>query len=464
MRNRYDVKSQSKPLQYGICSDDDIFFDEIGPVIQEDDTGEDVLTPYIVRIFCNGSQDFENSPICKDHQLRMLGPRVSGLGHSWKKISDESTEQLVQTINPIKRLSMVGGGMDDETRIEAQKIVTERSTLGFFRLLLRFKYTIVYEIWPQLLIQLAINTFAQFSMHLREQPIEIPSDWKKAFDIFLVIVGYFLVIRADQAYTHFLDGAENLEQLTGRMCALFQMMYTYKARPGADPERLLLLRKNIRRKTLLLFSFIRQEVRESNFGFMPGISATNLEFSTDWHRDPCEPPIANLMSKEEKEMYATVPVCDRPTFVGAEISVIGNELASHLKNSGFFTHAFHEILGEIFKEYDEIVVIAETVIPDNFHHFLYLLTFCVCQFTPWMYLDSMTNTLTGWFVGWFGGIMVCSAYYGILVMAAKLHNPFGFDFVDLDLECYGLRIHNEGLHISQTTGSRDYMSYTQRYL
>ena len=38
---------------------------------------------------------------------------------------------------------------------------------------------------------------------------------------------------------------------------------------------------------------------------------------------------------------------------------------------------------------------------------------------------------------------ICIAYYGIMELAAGLTNPFGWDDVDLDLQMFGKRVHNE---------------------
>lgn len=457
-------KSRLSSVNYGICSDDDILFDETGPVGAIGDDDNPTLSPYLDRLFCTGKDDYETKG--GDHHLGKLGSRVGGLDYHWTPLSAVlyAYEEGNTMRPPRQRKQLSGGDTDDQLVQESKSIVNEGSFLGCFRVLFKFKYTILYEIYPQLLWQMFITGLAQAASqtYLKNSRFEIPHDWTSAFEIFLAIVGFFLVIRADQAYTHFIEGGENMDQMVATMCSLSQQIYTYKVREDADPERVLILRKNIRRKLLLLFTFIRHEVRESNFGFIPG-HLDGYSFEDNWYRDPCIPRVANLMSEEEKDLYDAVPVCNRASYVGAELSVLGNELASLFKNAGFFTLSFRDSLSKIFEQYDANIVIAETVIPDNFHHLLYLMTFCVCQFTPWMYLDAMTRKYPhenwGLIIGWFGGIVVCSAYYGVLVIASKLHNPFGFDFVDLDLECYGMRVHNEGLRISKASASQDLANY-----
>ena len=101
--------------------------------------------------------------------------------------------------------------------------------------------------------------------------------------------------------------------------------------------------------------------------------------------------------------------------------------------------------------------IVETPVPMPYRHVLYFLTFCYVFVTPWVYAEpsktadctanddglACKNAAAAWANGWAASTLICIAYYGVMELAAALQNPFGWDAIDLDLEMFGVRVHNE---------------------
>ena len=101
--------------------------------------------------------------------------------------------------------------------------------------------------------------------------------------------------------------------------------------------------------------------------------------------------------------------------------------------------------------------IVETPVPMPYRHVLYFLTFCYVFITPWVYAEpsktadcssqddglACKDGWAAWANGWAASTLICIAYYGVMELAAALQNPFGWDAIDLDLEAFGKRVHNE---------------------
>jgi hypothetical protein len=74
---------------------------------------------------------------------------------------------------------------------------------------------------------------------------------------------------------------------------------------GKNAGALLEAAREIRRLCNLLFAFVRQDVRESKCGFIPGSDLEGMTYdpATNFYMDPCRPRIWDLLSEEETVRY-----------------------------------------------------------------------------------------------------------------------------------------------------------------
>lgn len=368
----------------------------------------------------------------------------------------------------------------------------EESEIGFVTNIFKWRGTALGEIWPQvvaILIMTGIASvivwiFSENQKRLQGSSFELPKDVKQVHSILAATLGFLVVNRSSQAFTNYTDGRKALGGICNNVREVGQLIYTCKLRPGSDSDKVLRLQVLIRRKLNLLYAFIRHHLREASEGFRPGCSIENEDFATHWHLDPAHPPIGNLISMEEKMHYSSRPTSMRPAVVQAELNMLANELAEYTMYPGFFVQMFMKNTEDVMNLFKTCYRIVETDVPMPYQHMLYTLIFIYSFITPWIYCSEVASNKSEpywdgknsswdkyvdkeldyqykfmWGAGWAASILVCVAYYGIMEIAAKLHNPFGHDLIDHDLEMFGERCHNETLAISKSVKTGDVTNY-----
>lgn len=136
-----------------------------------------------------------------------------------------------------------------------------------------------------------------------------------------------------------------------------------------------------------------------------------------------------------------MPSAMRIAWVEVQLCTNCQELSHYLTNSGFYLQLFMKNAEETVNMFKSAYRISETPVPMPYRHLLYVLCFVFVNITPWIYVNDGKNMI--WASGWTASTMICIAYYGIMELAAGLTNPFGWDDVDLDLQMFGKRVHNE---------------------
>lgn len=368
----------------------------------------------------------------------------------------------------------------------------EESEIGFVTNIFKWRGTALGEIWPQVLAIMAMTATASAVVYVMSNNktrvegslFELPKDVKQVHSILAATLGFLVVNRSSQAFTNYIDGRKALGGICNNVREVAQLIYTCKLRPGYDNDKVLRLQILIRRKLNLLYTFIRHHLREASEGFRPGCSIEKEDFATHWHLDPANPPIGNLISMEEKMHYSSKPTSMRPAVVQAELNMLANELAEYTMYPGFFVQMFMKNTEDVMNLFKTCYRIVETDVPMPYQHMLYTLIFIYSFITPWIYCSEVASNkkpriydgtnMTAeeieqkeidyqyhfmWSAGWAASLLVCVAYYGIMEIAAKLHNPFGHDLIDHDLEMFGERCHNETLVISKSVKAGDVTHY-----
>lgn len=362
-----------------------------------------------------------------------------------------------------------------------RQVVTQRISrfiegerLSFMRAITRIQGTALISTLPQILFQLVNIVMANLTASTAKSKglfLHFPDDIKSGFTLIGAPLAFLLVTRVKQAYTNYIDGRKSIGEILNCLREVAQHCYTHKIKPDADPDICLKYQRELRRRLILTFSLMRQALRESRDGFVPGSEIEGKPFDEYWHLDPCVPPIGNLLSTEEKLIFQPMQATDRVFYSIGQLKHTTNLLSEMVWESDFTHEAYMTILHRLSSAYSACYRVVELYVPFPYCHLCYFLVFIYVYLAPWIQAsefgteDTTTDSNDdyfpefSWESSWVGSIVLCLAYYTVLEIAAQLQNPFGHDPVDLDLEIFGKRADAEIYGIAVATNSGD----TQRY-
>lgn len=344
-------------------------------------------------------------------------------------------------------------------------VMSEDSELSFVINIFKWQGTALAEIVPQLITVLGLTVVAQLIVYFYPS-YELPPDAEAVHKILGSTLGFLVVFRSGQAYSNYVEGRKILGAICNNMREVTQVCHTFNAHKDADLDKVVILRKTIRRKLMLLYATMRQAVREQHDGFTPGCSIEDADFATNWHLDPAEPRIGDLMNEKEKVTIAACKVPARPALIQTQLNLLCTELANEMVHSDFFIDHFYRNLEDTMNLYKSAARICDTPVPMPYSHLLYSLIFIFTFITPFVYAPEVGSDMVDdwdnkfkWGSGWVASLLVCTAYYGIMETAAKLQNPFGYDLIDHDMETFGKKSHAECLTVAIASRSGDEVSY-----
>lgn len=366
--------------------------------------------------------------------------------------------------------------------------IDEDAHFGFITNIFRWKGTTTRHIAPKVfsvfvlisIVNVFVYWLSSWGTRHAGTLFELPKDFLAVHSIIFATLGFLVVKRSTQAFDNYILGRKYLGVMCNNVREATTLVYSSKLHPKCDLEKVRHLQVVIRRKLNLLIAFIRQQLRESTQGFSPSCGINGKDFNTHWHLDPCKPPVGNLISRDEKIYYSTKAPSLRPAIIQAELNLLAHQLADMMLYPGFFVQMFHKNAAGIVDAFKSAYAIVETDVPASYQHLLYTLIFAYVFITPIIFVPEISSSmpiplnLTNaerkqvqfgknykfmWISGWAVSTLVCVAYYGIMEIAAKLHNPFGYDDTDHDIELFGIRCHNETLAISKSVLAGDLPNY-----
>lgn len=351
----------------------------------------------------------------------------------------------------------------------------EESELAFLYNVFYWSSTAIKAIWPQLvfvwincLLANIVYKYREGFVHPTSADVQLygsqdgwlPTDAEKTHSAIASILGFLVVFRSSQGYGSYVEGRKIFGAICNNLREMAMNTYTFNVRSGMDVDAPMVVdcRKRIRRHINLLYAVMRQQLREFHNGFQPGSDLAaktgepnfkngeptpewNKIWQANWQLDPVKPRIAQLMTFNEYQQLNEMPSAMRIAWVEVQLCTNCQELAHYLSNPGFFLQLFMKNAEETVNMFKSAYRISETPVPMPYRHLLYVLCFVFVNITPWIYVNDGRNMI--WASGWTASTMICIAYYGIMELAAGLTNPFGWDDVDLDLQMFGKRVHNE---------------------
>lgn len=326
----------------------------------------------------------------------------------------------------------------------------EDSEIAFFCNIWRFSHTALSEIWPQLIAQCLIVIAVW--MCLKFWPdYTTPKEITTAHSMLGKPLAFLLVYKSGQGYGNYVEGRKQLGGLCNNCREMAQYTFTYKLSDQADMVKVEMLRKVIRRKLNLMMGFMRQWARESREGFEPGCELESEPFVGDgedanWHRDPCSPAIANMISEEEFHMYNAIKPTARPAYVQAELNMLAAELSTETAYPDHMLNGFTNNSADTVNLFKGCFRIVETAVPHPYLHLLYMLNLLYTWSVPLIYCPNATPELNEKFEflsGWTASLLICACFNGIMEVSGLLHNPFGHDLIDHDMGEFCRKAHNE---------------------
>lgn len=367
--------------------------------------------------------------------------------------------------------------------------IDEESKYGFISNIWRWRGTTIRHIWPQIisvsftccLVSMCVWWMSGWGEDHHGTRFEMPADIQQVHNILAATLGYLVVGRSTQAFSNYIEGRKLMGGICNNVREVAQLVYASKLKPTCDQKKVKHFQVVIRRKLNLLFTFIRHQLRESHQGFPRGCEIYGCDFATHWHLDPCKPAVGNLISVDEKQYYHTKPTSLRPAIIQAELNVLANQLAECTMYPGFFVQMFHKNTAQIMDCFKSAYTIVETDVPMPYQHLLYILIYVYTFITPVIYCPDIASKKTLSFhnissarfdelekesnykflgiAGLAASLLIAISYYGIMEVAAKLHNPFGYDDIDHDIEVFGIRCHNETLIVSKSVLAGELPNY-----
>mmetsp|Transcript_50491 Transcript_50491/g.68662 ORF Transcript_50491/g.68662 Transcript_50491/m.68662 type:complete len:442 (-) Transcript_50491:758-2083(-) len=349
----------------------------------------------------------------------------------------------------------------------------EDTTLGFLSMMFRFKNTAFQATMMQVIVQL-LNVLTANLVYSEATKIGLdlhfPQDVQVGFSLIGAPLAFLLVTRVKQAYTNFIEGRKSLGEILNYVREVAQLCYCHKRSPDTDPDIFLKYQRELRRRMILTVCLMRQALRESREGFIPGSSICGKPFDENWHLDPCTPAIGNVMSTEEKLLLQPLHADDRVFYMLGELKGTANILSEMLVDSDFAHYSFMMSTFKMSNAYSTCFRVVELDVPFPYFHLCYFLVFLYVFLTPWIQVAQYSTTNDAdihqdfypgfsWGSSWVGCIILCTSYYCLLEIAVQLQNPFGHDGLDLDLEILCKRAHSETLVIAEITGSGDTKKY-----
>jgi len=379
------------------------------------------------------------------------------------------------------------GEKGKEGEEESMKI-DESSEWAFITQVFKLQGTVWIDIYPQLLFAWAMCFVASLTYWLNDNPTNwLPDDVKSMHGTVGTLIAFLMAFRTSQSYTNYVEGRKILGGICNNLREMAMTTYTFRANlTGAEGEEVCRIRRNIRRQINVLYAVIRQHVREYEEGFDDkriewdkqsksfkphefeggGALQEDEKKSGCWIYDPVKPCVSHLIHESEFKTLNKLPSSMRPARIEVELNSLAHALSDHLEEPGFFLQAFSRNAEETMNLFKSAYRIVETPVPMPYRHVLYFLTFCYVFVTPWVYSeptktgdcknddhDDCKDGEAAWGNGWAASTLICIAYYGVMELAAALQNPFGWDAIDLDLEQFGKRVHNETKCIAEAATS-----------
>lgn len=334
---------------------------------------------------------------------------------------------------------------------EKQKVeFNEDSEIAFFLNIWRFSHTALYEIWPQLLAQCAVVTAVWMAIWYWPE-FTTPAEISKAHTMLGKPLAFLLVYKSGQGYGNYVEGRKQLGGLCNNCREMAQYAFTYKLSDQADMVNVEMLRKVIRRKINLMMAFMRQWARESREGFEPGCGLEGEDYvgtgaDANWHKDPCSPAIANMISEEEFQIYNGIAPTARPAYVQAELNMLAAELSLEMAYPDHMYNGFTVNSADTVNLFKGAFRIVETAVPHPYLHLLYMLNLLYTWSVPIIYCPNATPLLNEKFAflsGWVSSLLICACFNGIMEVSGLLHNPFGHDLIDHDMGEFCRKAHGE---------------------
>ena len=227
--------------------------------------------------------------------------------------------------------------------------MSEDGDFSFFFNMFHYKETVFDNVWPQMLALLAMTALASTVKYYNPNSF-MPDDVRTAPGKITKILSLLLVFRQSEAYTSYRTGKTNMQLIVQGIREVDTELCNVKADSehnshlsAADKDTILRLQQRVLRNSNLLFALMRQNLRESRDGFVPGAEREidgltgekeNIkdEFRKFWVEDPVEPPIAHLLSKDQHTLLDSATFKDDP---GVRVCHLMTEMANdgyHLSN------------------------------------------------------------------------------------------------------------------------------------
>ncbi|GMI14962.1 hypothetical protein TrLO_g10419 [Triparma laevis f. longispina] len=346
-------------------------------------------------------------------------------------------------------------GLPPHQTKDALMQVNEDGAFNFLTSICYIKGTAAAEIVPQWCFGAAIVIMFSFvCQFVTDGDIPVPIDAQKVHGLIGSITGFLLVFRTNLAYDRYYEGRKLVGNMLNSSREVISACYCFIPREDLDredTEKMQWIKEHIRRKSLVLWSCIRQSLRESKIGFQPGCGLDDPEFHDNfkkyWHLDPVKPEIAWIISEHEKKELDEINPPLRPTALITEIRCACLQLSQYMINPKGLTVQIFESSKQVMDFYKATSRIVGTPVPFPYTHMLNTLVFFFVYCTPVVYHGDFGSGR-----GWIATFLVTFCAYGLLEIGVKLENPFGFDDVDHDLEEFGRKMSKESDTIARVTG------------
>ena len=193
--------------------------------------------------------------------------------------------------------------------------------------------------------------------------------------------------------------------------------------------------RDVRRRTHILLAFIRQAVRESKLGFMPGCQIHHLPFDAEtFVLDPVVPRLRDLLCRQELKRYQSFAPSLRPEIVAGELTSLINVYSGEtIDPTSYRRNALTSIKG-IMDSFEAMQRIRDTPIARPYT-WIMMITLCVVVFSPpLIYKDNAAEFSREGLMVLLLTELLALSFFGIALIGQELEDPYGYRIPDVPLE------------------------------
>jgi len=363
-----------------------------------------------------------------------------------------------------------------EDDVDAEDIVDrpmeiEHSWHSFFTSIFRWNDTVLPKLVPQLVVSILVGIFAQvcklYAPGCGPDIREASECWitftDDAHNVVGVALGFMLVFRVDLAYERYYDAKGTLGAIYNgiRNLNVAFAVYIRESKPdeiGYSAKRSAELknevaedRSELLRMTNLMYTFMRQALREYRLGY-PGEGLPSdeevLQFDRMGRFTSGDKPYP-LFKEGEYEKVKSIGTYNRPNWVAARMQAI----VEHHRRTGVISerasfeiyHQLEEVLSA-FKNCERVI---STPIPYTYLHMVQYILFFFVYSAPFVFSANFQ------YITPFPSAVVSIGFYGIAEMGRAMQDPFKWEQPCHDLSTLGLRMYKENLVIHEKVSAMD---------